>query len=82
MIFIVVALYIGTFVASTVGSGILAANGVAGTYAGNSFKGRTFNTTMNISRYWDTDVGMLNIALVITVMTIPLMALVYIRKVM
>ena len=79
VIFIVVALYIGTFIAGTVGSSIVTQN--TG-FASGSFQSRAINTTKNISKYWDTDVGMLNISLVIVVMTIPLMALVYIRKIM
>ena len=76
VIFIVVSLYIGTFIQGTVG-GAIVANAPAGTLGT-----KMTNTVNNISKYWDTDVGMLNIALVIVIMTIPLMALVYIRKVM
>jgi len=76
VIFIVVALYIGTFIQATVGGSIVA-NAPAGT-----FGTKITNTVGNISKYWDTDVGMLNISLVIVIMTIPLMALVYVRKIM
>ena len=76
VIFIVVALYIGTFIQGVVGASIIS-NVPAG-----AFGTKMTNTVNNISKYWDTDVGMLNIALVIVVMTIPLMALVYIRKIM
>ena len=83
IIFIVTALYIGTFIQGTVGTSIVN-NIPVGTDGSvhSQFLNRTLNTTYGISTYWDTDVGMLNIALVITIITIPLMVLVYVRKIM
>jgi len=76
LIFIITALYIGTFIQGTVGSSLISSMpaGTLGTKA--------TNTLYNLSGYWDTDVGMLNIALVIVIITLPLMALVYVRKIM
>jgi len=76
VIFIVTALYIGTFIQGTVGSSLISSMpaGTLGTKA--------TNTLYNLSGYWDTDVSMLNIALVIVIITLPLMALVYVRKIM
>ena len=76
IIFIITALYIGTFIQGTVG-GALIANAPSGTLGT-----KMTNTLYNLSGYWDTNVGMLNIALVITIITLPLMALVYVRKIM
>ena len=76
LIFIITALYIGTFIQGTVG-GALIANAPSGTLGT-----KMTNTLYNLSGYWDTNVGMLNIALVITIITLPLMALVYVRKIM
>ena len=76
IIFIITALYIGTFIQGTVG-GALIANAPSGTLGT-----KMTNTLYNLSGYWDTNVGMLNIALVITIITMPLMALVYVRKIM
>jgi len=79
VIFIVVALYIGTFVQGIVGGAITTQ---CTGFAKTTLQAKALNTTKNISVFWDTDVGMLNISLVIVIMTIPLMALVYIRKIM
>ena len=83
IIFIVTALYIGTFIQATVGSSIVSNIPVGtDTTVRSQFLNRTLNTTYGLSTYWDTDVGMLNIALVIVIITLPLMALVYVRKIM
>ena len=77
IIFIVTALYIGTFIQGTVGGALVSSMSTSTTLGQ-----KMINTTYNISNYWDTDVGMLNIALVIVIITLPLMALVYVRKIM
>ena len=82
IIFIVTALYIGTFVQATVGTATYNAVVPDGYGLDSDIANKTRNTLLNLSGYWDTNVGMLNIALVIVIITLPLMALVYVRKIM
>lgn len=73
-------LYIGTYMTGTIGSQLIASYGDAATRTG--FENNTVSTLGNLSSDYDSNTEIVSVAAIITILTVPLMAVVAVKKLM
>jgi len=71
-------MYIGTYMNGTIGSQLIDSYGPAGSRT--SFENRSVSTLQNLSTDYDSNVEIVSVAAIITVLTVPLMAVVAVKR--